>query len=275
MMKILISNFIIQLITTAQVCHSFSFHHHDQSHAHHLSGVGRFAAKFTKLSSSLSVVNRRNHFCKRLAAKRVRTFFPPSCNGERYIIVGDVHGCIDELLMLLAKCKFYPESDRLIFVGDLVAKGPDSLGCLRLASDLNASSVIGNHEVKVLNLARSLSSVRSGQVCNLEHSEHALIAASLLEEANSALFRYIQSFQQWIALYSGSVLVVHAGLLPSTTPDQNDLTSLTTMRSISNENGVLKSSAYPGQEPWAKFWTGPQTVVFGHDAARGLQVSRL
>lgn len=45
----------------------------------------------------------------------------------RLIIVGDVHGCIDELLQLLAKVSFQAEEDNLVFSGDLVNKGPGSI----------------------------------------------------------------------------------------------------------------------------------------------------
>ena len=42
------------------------------------------------------------------------------------IIIGDVHGCFDELKLLLAKCEYEEGKDMLIFVGDLVNKGPKS-----------------------------------------------------------------------------------------------------------------------------------------------------
>jgi hypothetical protein len=52
--------------------------------------------------------------------------------GERIIIVGDVHGCINELRALLRKCHYRQGVDRLISVGDLVGKGPDSVAVVRL-----------------------------------------------------------------------------------------------------------------------------------------------
>jgi len=44
---------------------------------------------------------------------------------QRTIIVGDVHGCVDELRLLLRQCS-YAKGDRVVLAGDLVAKGPDS-----------------------------------------------------------------------------------------------------------------------------------------------------
>lgn len=51
---------------------------------------------------------------------------------ERVILVGDVHGCLEELQQLLMKCEATPERDLIILVGDLVNKGPNSVQvCLR------------------------------------------------------------------------------------------------------------------------------------------------
>src|SRR5204863_3459965 len=70
-------------------------------------------------------------------------------NMGRTIIVGDVHGCRDELDALLDKVAF-TMGDRLVFVGDLIARGPDSLGVLDIARHTGAEIVRGNHEEKLL-----------------------------------------------------------------------------------------------------------------------------
>ena len=67
----------------------------------------------------------------------------------RTIVVGDVHGCSAELEDLLERIGF-SSADRLVFVGDLVARGPDSRGVLALMRQLDATSVRGNHEGKLL-----------------------------------------------------------------------------------------------------------------------------
>ena len=51
---------------------------------------------------------------------------------ERTLFVGDVHGCLTELEGLLNLAGFLPKRDRLFFVGDLINRGPDSLGVLKL-----------------------------------------------------------------------------------------------------------------------------------------------
>src|ERR1700704_4140167 len=67
----------------------------------------------------------------------------------RTVIVGDVHGCREELELLLERVGF-TTGDRLVFVGDLIARGPDSLGVLDVARRTGAIVVRGNHEEKLL-----------------------------------------------------------------------------------------------------------------------------
>ncbi|MBF0108616.1 MAG: symmetrical bis(5'-nucleosyl)-tetraphosphatase [Magnetococcales bacterium] len=71
--------------------------------------------------------------------------------------IGDVHGCLASLRQLLEVLSFSPGQDRLLFVGDLVNRGPESLECLRFVHGLGASAqvVMGNHEVNILKLFAS------------------------------------------------------------------------------------------------------------------------
>ncbi len=68
---------------------------------------------------------------------------------KKIVIIGDVHGCVDELRLLLDKCKVDADST-VIFVGDLVNKGPYSAEVVSLARQMGAYSVRGNHDEALL-----------------------------------------------------------------------------------------------------------------------------
>ncbi|OOF78069.1 bis(5'-nucleosyl)-tetraphosphatase (symmetrical) [Rodentibacter caecimuris] len=77
--------------------------------------------------------------------------------------VGDLHGCYDELQLLLEKVAFEPTQDKLYLVGDLVARGDKSLECLRFVKSLGsaAQTVLGNHDLHLISTALGIKKVKS------------------------------------------------------------------------------------------------------------------
>ncbi len=77
-------------------------------------------------------------------------------------IVGDLHGCFEEFQQLLAQANFDPNQDELWLTGDLVARGDDSLSCLRYVKSLGdkATVVLGNHDLHLLATLQGIKSVK-------------------------------------------------------------------------------------------------------------------
>lgn len=72
---------------------------------------------------------------------------------SRLIIIGDVHGCLSELKLLLLQCSYQKEKDKIVLVGDLVNKGPYSAGVIKFVREIGASCVRGNHDDAALSKA--------------------------------------------------------------------------------------------------------------------------
>jgi len=70
----------------------------------------------------------------------------------RDFVIGDLHGCYDELMNKLLDVNFNEEVDRVFSVGDLVDRGPESLECLRLTKEPWFHAVMGNHEDMMFNV---------------------------------------------------------------------------------------------------------------------------
>ena len=123
--------------------------------------------------------------------------------------IGDLQGCHVSLQRLLDELKFDPAADRLWLVGDLVNRGPDSLAVLRSVRSLGdaAICVLGNHDLHLLALAEGFGRVHKGDTLD------AILAAPDRDELLDWLRR------QRLAWREGSVLMVHAGVLPDWTPD--------------------------------------------------------
>jgi len=120
-------------------------------------------------------------------------------------VIGDVQGCFKTLESLLGEIGFDPQCDQIILAGDLVNRGPDSVGVARwvLEQGEAVSAVLGNHDIHLLALL--CGAQRSGRQDTLE----ALCAWSDRDVFSSWLLN-----QKFIREHGGWV-VVHAGLLPS------------------------------------------------------------
>ena len=170
----------------------------------------------------------------------------------RTIVVGDIHGCYDELSELCAKVGLN-EDDRLVAVGDLIVKGEKNREVLELfMSDPRLSSVIGNHDLALLRRWR-------GDEVKLKKAQKA--ARRELKEGAERYAAYLASLPYVIDL--GSHLVVHAGLRPGVALDAQTEEDLTELRGVGGKRAGSRKGA-----AWYEVYEGPQTVLFGHWPSR-------
>ena len=131
-------------------------------------------------------------------------------------VVGDVHGEIDPLLSLMHHLGYdehgsHPDNRKLVFVGDLTDRGPDSLAVVNLVQALterqHAQCVLGNHELNILLDQRKYD---NGWFYGEEFSDNGYIVPQAL--ANSAsrdrVLKFFQSLP--IALEREDLRVIHA-----------------------------------------------------------------
>lgn len=146
------------------------------------------------------------------------------------LLVGDVHGCYDELQALLRQAAFDPAADTLWCTGDLVARGPKSLEVLRFVQSLGDSArvVLGNHDLHLLAVAAGLQAPKASD--RLEAVLEAPDREPLLQ-----WLRHQPLIQQHAEF---SFLMVHAGISP--------LWDLSTLQQCAQAVATqLQSTEYP------------------------------
>ena len=195
----------------------------------------------------------------------------------RRIFIGDVQGCRAELEKLLERVRFDPAADAIFLAGDIVNRGPDSLGALRLAKQLGAETVLGNHDVHLLQRAAGLRAAKPGDTLD------DVLAADDREELLAWLSA--QPFVRDLA----DVWLVHGALHPRWRDPARELANVDPLRPTPaavfamrtrhcdpEGNVPPRDDPPPGPpfRPWHELYRaedhGRRTVVFGHWAAQGL-----
>lgn len=198
---------------------------------------------------------------------------------ERRIFVGDLQGCREEFEDLLEAVGFDESTDSLHPVGDLINRGPDSLGALRLCRDLGAEPVLGNHDVHAL---------RQWKDPNWR-GKRTTLEALLAEPDGEELLGWLAG--QPIVRAWPDVICLHAGIHPAWTdpvdllrdrspfdPDDEAVEFAVRARYCDPAGAAPPGGDWPEPvapyRPWDVYWRARtdehRTVVFGHWARRGL-----
>jgi hypothetical protein len=166
---------------------------------------------------------------------------------SRTIVVGDIHGCYDELMELLEEANF-GRKDRLISVGDLLAKGPKSRETIELFMDDDRfTTVIGNHDL-------ALRRRWSGEDVELKPAQRE--THKELKGEKDKYLHYLNTLPFVIDL--DTHLVIHAGLRPNVELHSQTTGDLTRIRTLGPDRESDEGT------PWYHVYNGEKTVLFGH-----------
>ncbi|MFD3509877.1 metallophosphoesterase [Nocardia sp. NPDC058666] len=190
-------------------------------------------------------------------------------------VIGDVHGCRSELETLLRELDYelarddqdrpigatHPQGRTAVFVGDLVDRGPDTPGVLRLVMGMVAAKsalcVTGNHDHKLM---RALDGRNVRVAHGLEQSLAQLADQDL--EFRTAAHAFLADLPTHYLLDKGNLVVAHAGL-----PESLHGSTSGRARSFAlygAPTGELDEHGYPIRYDWAQDYRGTATVLYGH-----------
>ena len=183
-------------------------------------------------------------------------------------IIGDVHGCDDELGALLGRLGYetdgaarHPEGRKAVFVGDLVDRGPKVTGVLRRVMGMVESGaalcVPGNHEVKLMRKLR-------GRNVQITHG----LAESLAQlepeppEFKERVARFIDGLVSHYVLDDGRLVVAHAGLKEEL--QGRGSAKVRDFALYGETTGETDEYGLPVRYDWPAEYRGRATVVYGH-----------
>lgn len=166
---------------------------------------------------------------------------------SRTIVVGDIHGCYDELMALMKKVNL-GEKDRVVSVGDLITKGPKSKEVLELfMTDPRFTTVIGNHDL-------ALRRKWNGEDIELKPAQketHRELRGE--KDAYASFFNRLP-----FIIDLDTHLVVHAGLRPNVELYSQTTGDMTRMRTLGPDRESEDGT------PWYHVYYGDKVVLFGH-----------
>lgn len=194
-----------------------------------------------------------------------------------YDIIGDIHGCYNELLLLIEQLGYeeengiytHPDHRKLVFLGDLTDRGPESIRVLQLVTKLvnlkQALYVPGNHCDKLyrLFLGRNVQ-ITHGLETTVE--ELSKIPKAKRERIKQAFIHLYEQAPYYLVLDEGRLIVAHAGITQDLIGKNNK--RVKTFCLYGDITGEKDETGYPVRRDWAKKYTGESWIVYGHTPVR-------
>ena len=192
----------------------------------------------------------------------------------KYDIIGDIHGCFDELLQLLKKLGYavdkdipiHPDNRSIAFVGDAMDRGPDSIKTINVMYRLqDARKLIyspGNHCNKLYRYAK-------GNKVQLQHGLETTVAeldTLSNKERERFLNRYIEFYESlplYYTLDDGKLIIAHAGIRENLIGSSNTK-KIRSFVLYGDITGETLPNGRPLRRDWAKSYNGDAFIVYGH-----------
>lgn len=203
----------------------------------------------------------------------------PDRRGEKgpFDIIGDIHGCADELQALLAELGYEvkwegagpdrrcvtrsPAGRRAVFLGDYVDRGPKSLDTLHIVMSMigsgQAFGVLGNHDARLIRWL-------DGRNVHVTHglAETAQQVQDVSPASRQELKRFLDNLPFHIWLDGGALAVAHAGI-------RRDMLGLITSATrafclYGDTTGERDEFGFPVRRNWAARYRGTTAIVYGH-----------
>lgn len=197
-------------------------------------------------------------------------------------IIGDVHGCCDELEELLKQLGYepvscdsdplwgnavfkHPEGRRAVFVGDLVDRGPRVLDSVRIARNMvhhgTGLCVPGNHDMKLMRKLRGKNvQIRHGLAESISEIE------ALPEDVRDSFSKFIAEFLDGLVshyvLDDGKLVVAHAGMKEEMQGRGSG--KVREFALYGETTGETDEFGLPVRYNWAAEYRGSANVVYGH-----------
>jgi len=170
----------------------------------------------------------------------------------RLIAIGDIHGCHEEFAELLRLLDLKPE-DRLVLLGDLVNRGPDSSAVIALAREHRAISLLGNHELRLLKYRRTR---------DLKFTKEQDLET--FDRLRPEDWTYLEKMPLTYEEPELNLVCVHGGFLPGQPWRGQPAEVVTRIQVIDRAGEPRKRADAPDAPSWADLWNGPPFVVYGH-----------
>ena len=171
-------------------------------------------------------------------------------------IVGDVHGCFDELQQLLELAEFNPGQDELWVTGDLVARGPKSLETLRFLKGLGDSAkvVLGNHDLHLLAIHQGIH----------PNKDKFQLSPVLNAPDCDELLRWLRHQPLMLRHPEFNFVMMHAGISPQWTIKQAEKLAKEVELNLQADNFKLLLQEMYGDHPqsWSEEMQGIERLRF-------------